>query len=47
MYYDFTQLVTNTDTLIQVCNNLFKLNIALFSILVCLYVWSVISRCKK
>lgn len=47
MYYDFSQLVTNTDTLIQVCNNLFKLNTALFSIVVCLMVWIIFTRVKK
>lgn len=40
MYYDFSELVTNTNTLI-------RLNVALFSIIVCLYVLSLFTRCKK
>lgn len=47
MYYDFTQLVTNTDTLISACDTLIKLNISSFTVVVCFLVWFVFTRCKK
>lgn len=47
MYYDFSELVTNTNTLISACDTLIKLNTALFTIVVCLFVWFVFTRCKK
>lgn len=47
MYYDFSQLVTNTQTLINACDTLIKLNVSLFTIIVCFFVWFVFTRVKK
>lgn len=47
MYYDFSQLVTNTQALINACDTLIKLNTALLSLVVCLLVWIIFTRVKK
>lgn len=47
MYYDFTQLVNNTNTIITQCNQVLACLWVTFAVMVCAFVLNVFRSVKK